>query len=86
VNPRNENFWVRAMEEMGLQPLHANDKPGAIMAQDASITMNAPAPMGTDPAPESKKTTILDLPNETQKAIFEHASSLSVTDVSKSSG
>jgi hypothetical protein len=86
VNPRNENFWVRAMEGMGLQPLHANDKPVVIMGQEASITMDAPATTGTDQAPESKKTTILDLPNETQKAIFEHASALSVTDVSKSSG
>jgi hypothetical protein len=74
VDRRNEYVWSRALTAMGLQPLNSTTKPAAAREQ-LSTAIRAPTPAYANSGEEpKKKTTILDLPLETQKAIFQHAS------------
>jgi hypothetical protein len=74
VDRRNDYVWNRALEGMGLQALHSNNKSDVANAE-TSNAMDMPTPAASSSATKSKKKiTILDLPIETQKAIFEHAS------------
>jgi hypothetical protein len=76
VDRRNEHVWSRALTTMGLQPLNSHTRPAASKGEEAAAPIHAPAPTAESSSTEGKKktTTILDLPFETQKAIFQHAS------------
>lgn len=75
IDRRNEHVWSRALTAMGLQPLNTNNKPAASKDEETAAPIHAPpSAAGSLSSEGKKKTTILDLPFETQKAIFQHAS------------
>jgi hypothetical protein len=69
VNRRNEDVWDRTLEAMGLQPLSSINRPATTATPSLPSGPAAAAPAASLKA---QKTTIFDLPLETQKAIFEH--------------